>query len=83
MPVGPFFADFLCRERKLVVELDGSSHDGRQDEDAKRDRYFEAQGYRIPRFQNADMMANLEDVLVAIAQALRAHPQPLPQAGGE
>jgi len=67
IPVGPFFADFLCREQKLVV----------------RDRYFAAQGLGVPRIRNADVMANPEGVLLAIVQALNAHPQPLPQAGGE
>jgi very-short-patch-repair endonuclease len=82
MPVGPFFADFVCREHKLVVELDGASHDARQDEDAKRDMYFIDRGFRVLRFQNAAVMTNLEGVLSVISEALNAHPRPLPQAGG-
>nr|WP_284732238.1 DUF559 domain-containing protein [Sphingobium nicotianae] len=82
IPIGPFFADFLCREHKLVVELDGTSHDVRQDEDAQRDIYLVVRGYRVLRFQNADVMANLEGVLLSILQALDLPtPQPPPACG--
>lgn len=75
MPLGPFFADFLCRETRLVVELDGSSHDNRLVDDAKRDAYLRAQGYVVLRFQNTDVIDNLEGVLTAISDALgAAHP---------
>ena len=47
MPVGPYFADFLCRERQLVVEIDGYSHDLRVKHDERRDRYMIDAGYRI------------------------------------
>ena len=57
MPVGPFFADFLCRELKLAVELDGVSHDLRPERDAARDRWFAGRGYRVLRFANADLRA--------------------------
>jgi very-short-patch-repair endonuclease len=87
MPIGPYFADLLCRERMLVVEVDGHSHDLRIDHDEQRDRFMMGAGYRILRFSNADVMARLEGVLLTIAEALNArpdaHPQPLPHAGGE
>ena len=82
IPIGPFFADFLCREQKLVVELDGASHDARQNKDAERDTFIEAQGYRVLRVLNGDLSGNPEGVLISISQALNTHPQPLPQAGG-
>jgi very-short-patch-repair endonuclease len=75
MPVGPFFADFLCRDAKLVIELDGASHDHRLAEDETRDAYLRSRGYVVLRFQNADLIGNLEGVLSAISDALRAaHP---------
>lgn len=85
MPVGPYFADFLCRERRLVVELDGFSHDMQQDHDARRDAFMQAEGYRVLRFANADVMNNLEGVALAIAAALAetGPPPALPQAVGE
>lgn len=66
MQVGTFFADFLCRELKLVVELDGFSHDLRPEKDAARDSWFIAQGYCVLRFANADVLENAEGVALAI-----------------
>ena len=82
MPIGPYVADFLCREAKLVVELDGISHDMRQDEDRRRDGYLRAQGYQTLRFANADVMSNLEGVLMTILAALNSCPPPAPPACG-
>ena len=80
MPVGPFFADFLCRELKLVVELDGISHDRRPEHDDARDRYLAAQAYRVLRFTNQQVLGDAEAVAIAIREevaqlrALQAHP---------
>ena len=77
MPVGPFFADFLCRELKLVVELDGISHDREPERDASRDRWMAAAGYRVLRFSNADVLGDVEAVAVAVGEEvarLRARP---------
>jgi BirA family biotin operon repressor/biotin-[acetyl-CoA-carboxylase] ligase len=70
MPVGPYFADFLCRERKLIVELDGFSHELRQEHDARRADYLSRAGYRILRFDNLEVHENLEGVVLAIREAL-------------
>jgi very-short-patch-repair endonuclease len=79
MPVGPYFADFLCREHKLIVELDGWSHDVRAEHDARRDRFMASQGYTVVRFTNADVLSNLEGVVQSIALAL-AETSPPPAA---
>jgi len=71
MPLGPYFADFLCRELKLVIELDGWSHETRQAHDAVRDRWLREAGYRVLRFTNADVADNLEGVCRAIAEAVQ------------
>ena len=74
MPVGPFFADFLCRELRLVVELDGYSHDVVPERDARRDAWMAALGFTVMRFANADVHGNVEGVVTAIrceAQRLR------------
>ncbi|WP_327752581.1 DUF559 domain-containing protein [Sphingobium sp. SJ10-10] len=84
MPVGPYFADFICRELNLIIELDGASHDHTIQHDSRRDNYCLAKGYRILRFSNADVMKNLEGVVSHIQATLAlAHPRPLPPAGGE
>ena len=68
MPVGAYFADFLCRELKLVVECDGISHDCLVEEDARRDRWFAQQGYRVLRFTNAQVLGDA----VGVAEVIRA-----------
>ena len=70
MPVGPFICDFLCRERKLVVEVDGGQH-AESARDAKRTAFLEAEGYRVIRFWNNDVLENVEGVLQVIAEALK------------
>ncbi len=71
MPAGPYFADFLCRDRNLIVELDGFSHDIQPERDARRDAWLRQAGYRILRFRNDDVRDNVEGVLTAIKLALR------------
>ena len=83
MPVGPYFSDFLCREAKLVIELDGSTHDNRAAYDARRDAYCRAQGYSILRFTNADVLTNLEGVMSHIVTTLAQLPTPSPSRGRE
>ena len=82
MPIGPYVADFLCREEKLVVELDGMSHDLRQEEDRRRDGYLRKQSYQTLRFSNAEVLTNLEGVLMAIVAVLNSGPPPAPPACG-
>ena len=78
MPVGPFFADFLCRSRKLIVEVDGHSHDVLPERDEARDVYLRAEGYRVLHFSNADVIANTEGVIETICAALQEDPTPGP-----
>ena len=66
MPVGPFFADFLCRELRLVVELDGFSHDAAPERDARRDAWMAREAFTVLRFTNADVRGNIEGVVTAI-----------------
>ena len=67
-PIGPYVVDFCCRERKLVVELDGMSHDDKQQHDELRARWLEEQGYRILRVTNWDVNEDIEAVARWIAR---------------
>ena len=78
MPIGPFFADFLCRQQMLVIELDGHSHDINPGRDIWRDRYLVEHGYRVLHFQNAEVFGNVEGVIMAIRSALIEGPTPSP-----
>jgi len=78
MPGGPFFADFLCRSRKLIVEVDGHSHDVQPERDQARDAYLRDEGYRVLHFSNDDVLGNIEGVIETIRQALQPEPTPGP-----
>src|SRR5579883_863002 len=63
-PFGPFIADFLCVDAKLIVEVDGGQHAIQTEQDRERSQYFAANGYRVSRFWNNDVLQNLEGVLM-------------------
>ncbi len=73
-PIGQYVADFVCRERRLIVEVDGGQH-ATDPRDMVRDAFLTRQGYRMLRFWNNDVLANTSGVLETIADALAA---PLP-----
>jgi very-short-patch-repair endonuclease len=70
-PIGNYIADFVCFAAKLVIELDGESHDfeERQQADRRRDAFLAAEGFRVLRFTNDQVMSNLEGVVAAIREA--------------
>ena len=70
--IGPFFADFCCREAKLVIEIDGVTHETQEElaSDYRRTAWLEAQGYNVIRFRNEDLMGDLDAVLEKIKLSL-------------
>jgi very-short-patch-repair endonuclease len=82
-PIRPFIADFACLEKRLVVELDGSSHwtaDAAR-WDQSRTRFLMEQGWRVVRFGNESVRSDLDSVIAVIRAALaaeRQEPQPPP-----
>ncbi len=70
VPIGPYVCDFVCREKNLVIEVDGGQH-AELVTDAVRDAYLIAEGYRVLRFWNNDVLGNLEGVLTTIQAELR------------
>ncbi len=87
-PIGNYIVDFVSHSCKLVVELDGESHDfeSRLRKDAERDRWLESRGFRILRFTNDDALKNLEGVVITIEQEAAPRSAPpslsLPRKGG-
>jgi very-short-patch-repair endonuclease len=69
-PIGPYVVDFVCREQKLIIEVDGGQH-ATDPRDAVRDAWLSERGYRVLRFWNNDVLANTEGVLESILAALR------------
>jgi very-short-patch-repair endonuclease len=73
-PVAGYVADFICFEKKLIIEVDGTQHgfDAQRQHDDKRDECLKSQGYTVLRFSNTDTKKNLDGVLQAIWSVLNA-----------
>ena len=71
-PIGNYVVDFVCRELKLIIELDGGQHNEPTniEYDQKRTQYLNEKGYRVIRFWNNDIDENLEGVYQSILKAL-------------
>jgi very-short-patch-repair endonuclease len=70
VPIGRYIADFVCREARLIIEIDGGQHDHSSAGEAERSAFLQSEGYRILRFWNNEVLENLEGVHVAIADRL-------------
>ena len=67
-----YIADFFCPLKKLIVEVDGDTHD--VEADFKRDDRLRSKGYRTVRFSNLDVMGNMEGVLTDLLRKLEETP---------
>jgi very-short-patch-repair endonuclease len=67
--IPPYIVDFLCPALKLIIEVDGDTHDPQRD--AARDRKLGAGGYLVVRFTNDDVMSNIDGVAEAIVIAIK------------
>ena len=77
-PIAGYIADLACVEAHLVVELDGGQHAEHVAEDETRTRKIEANGYRVLRFWNDDVLLRTVDVLAEIHRQVSTSPQPSP-----
>ncbi len=75
LAIGPYFADFACREAALIIEVDGSQH-AEHARDKARTAFLNAQGYAVLRLWNQDVLSNPQGVHQAIASALALNPSP-------
>ena len=71
-PFGPYIADFACRERMLVVELDGSQH-AESEYDERRSAFINAEGYSVLRFWNTEVIRELGSVHEFVLTVLGGH----------
>ncbi|MEM6834888.1 MAG: DUF559 domain-containing protein [Pseudomonadota bacterium] len=84
--IGPYIADFLCAQKKLIIEVDGDTHDLK--EDARRDAALLSFGYHVIRITNQDVMQNMDGVLTLVLTQLNQmadrwpHPNPSPEGEG-
>ena len=66
-PIGRFIADLYCPAAKLILEVDGGIHAEQEEYDSARTEWLEAQGYRVLRFTNTEVMEDLSTVLKRIS----------------
>lgn len=66
--IGPYIADFVCLERRLIVEIDGSQHN--EQVDGARTEYLRSRGLRIVRYWNNDLLQNTDGVLMSLLEIL-------------
>ncbi|MDH4122252.1 MAG: endonuclease domain-containing protein [Deltaproteobacteria bacterium] len=71
-PIDCWIVDFVCLEKRLVVEVDGGIHGNQVERDEGREGHLKELGYRVIRFTNEDVTENLEIVLRRISKALES-----------
>jgi very-short-patch-repair endonuclease len=76
VPIGPYFADFVCRERMMIVEVDGGTHSSETElaKDAGRALRLRQLGYRVFRAHNAEIYDNIDGVLDSLLAELNRCP---------
>ena len=82
-PLGKYIVDFVCLERRLIIELDGGQHAEHGEYDAERDAWLRDQGFSVLRFWNDEVLKNIESVKERIYEKLKSTPflNPSPQGG--
>lgn len=83
-PLGHYIVDFVCLEKRLVVEVDGGQHAEQQMKyDSERDAWLAAQGFSVLRFWNDEVLKNIDGVKEIILNKLQSTPflNPSPQGG--
>lgn len=74
--IGKYIPDFVCIEKKLIIELDGGQHLEQQEYDEERTKYLNSLGYKVIRFWNNDVIKNLDSVTLAILHEIEEKSNP-------
>ena len=78
----PYIVDFVCLEKRLIIELDGGQHAEKQAADVKRDTWLRSQGYEVLRFWNHEVLTKIDGVKAVILQSLKMPPPLSPPPWG-
>ena len=73
-PIGNYIVDFVCFEKRIIIELDGGQHAIEKEKDHKRDKWFGEQGFKVLRFWNNEVFTNISGVLEVIRENCLNHP---------
>lgn len=85
-PIGYYIVDFVCREKKIIIEIDGGQHNEKQniEYDKIRTEYLTSEGYRVIRFWNNDIDNNIDGVYKKLKEVFEITPsQPSPSGEGD
>ena len=81
-PIGEYIVDFVCLEKRIIIEIDGGQHDVLRAQDKKRDSELISQGFQVLRFWNNEVIDNIEGVMGKICEVCEGTlPRPLPSKG--
>ncbi len=69
--IGPYIVDFVCLQKKLIIELDGGQHLEQEQYDTERTQFLQAKGYRVLRFWNNDVLNDLNGVITSIQNTIK------------
>jgi len=83
--IGRYIVDFICFEKKIIIEVDGGQHAVEAKKDTERDEWLRSQGFRVLRFWNNEVLTNTQGVLEAVRINCLSHPplNPLPSREGK
>lgn len=81
-PIDNYIVDFVCFDKRIVIEVDGGQHAIEKEKDKKRDSYLEVQSFKVLRFWNTDVLLNIEGVLEEIRRCVLDTPSPNPSREG-
>lgn len=74
--IGRFIVDFVCLEKRLIIELDGEQHDGQQaHSDLKRQAWLESESYVVLRYWTRDFFHNFDEIVEQIRETLESLPK--------
>ena len=72
--IGNYIVDFICREKKIIIEIDGGQHSENVDYDIARTKFLESKGYKVIRFWNNDIDNNISGVYQKLEDVFDVHP---------
>lgn len=81
-PVGKYIVDFICFEKRIVIEVDGGQHSWEKTRDEARDKWLSTEGYRVLRFWNNEVLNNIAGVIEVISENCSNHPPLTPPLDG-
>ena len=74
-PVGDYIVDFICKEAKIIIEIDGGQHNEPEniEYDKTRTEYLNTLGYKVIRFWNNEIYENIEGVVLRLKEEINPH----------